>query len=152
MAHKTGLEDYYVIKNQKKLHFGYTTGSCAAGAAKGATEMLLGGQKQNETDLMTPKGILLHLELHDVCMEKDTVICAVRKDAGDDPDTTNGILVYARVEKCPKSSEITVDGGKGVGRVTRPGTFTESGRSSNQSCTKGHDPESSGGCSRSIPL
>lgn len=56
MAHKTGLEDYYVIKNQKKLHFGYTTGSCAAGAAKGATEMLLGGQKQNETDLMTPKG------------------------------------------------------------------------------------------------
>lgn len=121
MAHKTGLEDYYVIKNQKKLHFGYTTGSCAAGAAKGATEMLLGGQKQNETDLMTPKGILLHLELHDVCMEKDTVICAVRKDAGDDPDTTNGILVYARVEKCPKSSEIMVDGGKGVGRVTRPG-------------------------------
>ena len=62
MAHKTGLEDYYVIKNQKKLHFGYTTGSCAAGAAKGATEMLLGGQKQNETDLMTPKGILLHPE------------------------------------------------------------------------------------------
>ena len=99
MAHKTGLEDYYVIKNQKKLHFGYTTGSCAAGAAKGATEMLLGGQKQNETDLMTPKGILLHLELHDVCMEKDTVICAVRKDAGDDPDTTNGILVYATVQK-----------------------------------------------------
>ena len=64
------MKDYYVIKNQKKLHFGYMTGSCAAGAAKGATEMLLGGQKQNETDLMTPKGILLHLELHDVCMER----------------------------------------------------------------------------------
>ena len=98
MAHKTGLEDYYVIKNQKKLHFGYTTGSCAAGAAKGATEMLLGGQKQNETDLMTPKGILLHLEMHDITMEANSVTCAVRKQAGDDPDTTDGVLVYAKVE------------------------------------------------------
>ena len=79
MAHKTGLEDYYVIKNQKKLHFGYTTGSCAAGAAKGATEMLLGGQKQNETDLMTPKGILLHLELHDITMEANSVTCVWKK-------------------------------------------------------------------------
>ena len=99
MAHKTGLEDYYVIKNQKKLHFGYTTGSCAAGAAKGATEMLLGGQKQNETDLMTPKGILLHLELHDITIENNAVTCAIRKQAGDDPDTTDGVLVYAKVER-----------------------------------------------------
>ena len=121
MAHRTGLEDYYVIKNQKKLRFGYTTGSCAAGAARGAAEMLLGQKKTDETDLMTPKGILLHLELHDVQTEENAVTCAVRKDAGDDPDTTNGILVYARVEKCPQTSGITIDGGKGVGRVTKAG-------------------------------
>lgn len=121
MAHRTGLEDYYVIKNQKKLRFGYTTGSCAAGAARGAAEMLLGQKKTDETDLMTPKGILLHLELHDVHTEENAVTCAVRKDAGDDPDTTNGILVYARVEKCPQMSGITIDGGKGVGRVTKAG-------------------------------
>ena len=121
MAHRTGLEDYYIIKNQKKLRFGYTTGSCAAGAARGAAEMLLGQKKTDETDLMTPKGILLHLELHDVQTEENAVTCAVRKDAGDDPDTTNGILVYARVEKCPQMSGITIDGGKGVGRVTKAG-------------------------------
>ena len=121
MAHRTGLEDYYIIKNQKKLRFGYTTGSCAAGAARGAAEMLLGQKKTDETDLMTPKGILLHLELHDVQIEENAVTCAVRKDAGDDPDTTNGILVYARVEKCPQMSGITIDGGKGVGRVTKAG-------------------------------
>ena len=121
MAHRTGLEDYYVIKNQKKLRFGYTTGSCAAGAARGAAEMLLGQKKTDETDLMTPKGILLHLELHDVQTDENAVTCAVRKDAGDDPDTTNGILVYARVEKCPQMSGITIDGGKGVGRVTKAG-------------------------------
>ena len=121
MAHRTGLEDYYVIKNQKKLRFGYTTGSCAAGAARGAAEMLLGQKKTDETDLMTPKGILLHLELHDVQTEENAVTCAVRKDAGDDPDTTNGIFVYARVEKCPQMSGITIDGGKGVGRVTKAG-------------------------------
>ena len=121
MAHKTGLEDFYVIKNNKKLRMGYTTGSCAAGAAKGAAEILLGNQQLEETELMTPKGILLHLELHDVSIESNAVTCAVRKDAGDDPDTTNGILVYARVERISESAEIVIDGGIGVGRVTKAG-------------------------------
>ena len=140
MAHRTGLEDHYVIRNQKKLRFGYTTGSCAAAAVKGATEILLGGKKISEVDLMTPKGILLNLELLDIRQEENAVSCAVRKDAGDDPDTTDGILVYARAEKLSASDaseqtgmeadqkELTenkdrflIDGGAGVGRVTRPG-------------------------------
>lgn len=120
MEHKTGLEDYYVIRNQKKMRFGYTTGSCAAAACKGAVTMLLGGKPVTEVELMTPKGILLHLELEDVVREEGEVSCAVRKDAGDDPDTTNGILVYARAQTCA-SSGIVIDGGIGVGRVTRPG-------------------------------
>ena len=53
MAHKTGLEDYYITKNNKKLRFGYTTGSCAAAAAKGAAEILLGGKMIREISLMT---------------------------------------------------------------------------------------------------
>lgn len=120
MEHKTGLEDYYVIRNQKKMRYGYTTGSCAAAACKGAVTMLLGRKTVDTVDLMTPKGILLHLELLDIQMLEDFASCAVRKDAGDDPDTTHGILVYARAEKTDTPG-IVVDGGVGVGRVTRPG-------------------------------
>lgn len=125
MVHKTGLEDYYVVRNQKKLRFGYTTGSCAAGAARGAAELLLGEDEIEEAELMTPKGILLYLELLDMKRDENAASCAVRKDAGDDPDTTNGILVYAKVEKFQIRSDmedrIVIDGGTGVGRVTKPG-------------------------------
>lgn len=125
MVHKTGLEDYYVVRNQKKLRFGYTTGSCAAGAARGAAELHLGEDEIGEAELMTPKGILLHLELLDMKRDENAASCAVRKDAGDDPDTTNGILVYAKVEKFQIRSDmedrIVIDGGTGVGRVTKPG-------------------------------
>ena len=120
MEHKTGLEDYYVIRGQKKMRFGYTTGSCAAAACKGACLMLLGKEKLTSVPLMTPKGILLDLELHDIQISENQVTCAVRKDAGDDPDTTNGILVYATVWKTDTAG-IVIDGGVGVGRVTRPG-------------------------------
>ncbi len=125
MVQKNGLEDYYVIRNQKKLRFGYTTGSCAAGAARGAVRLLFGEDEISEVELMTPKGILLHLEILDRKRSENAASCAVRKDAGDDPDTTNGILVYAKVEKFLIRSDmedrIVIDGGIGVGRVTKPG-------------------------------
>lgn len=114
-----GLENYYVIKNNKKLHFGYTTGSCAAAASKAAVKMLLGGRIVQEIELMTPKGILLRLPLEEICCSETEVSCAVRKDGGDDPDATDGILIFASVRKTER--EIQIDGGIGVGRVTRPG-------------------------------
>ena len=117
---KNGLEDYYVIRGNKKMRFGYTTGSCAAAACKGATEILLSGQKRETVSLMTPKGILLTLQLKDIHTEPDKVTCAIQKDAGDDPDTTNGILVYATVQKT-KTPGILLDGGIGVGRVAKAG-------------------------------
>ncbi len=120
MEKKTGLEGYYVIRNNKKMRFGYTTGSCATAAALGAAEMLLGEKKLSEISFMTPKGILLTLQLSEIEQETDAVTCAVRKDAGDDPDVTDGILVFARVEKT-REKGIVLDGGKGVGRVTKPG-------------------------------
>lgn len=102
------------------MKYGYTTGSCAAAAAKGAASMLLGQRKLSQVDLMTPKGILLHLKLEEVQLKEDCAQCAVRKDGGDDPDTTNGILVYAKVQK-NLEGRFLLEGGAGVGRVTKPG-------------------------------
>mgnify|MGYP000046139408 CR=1 FL=1 len=61
--------------------------------------MLLSGETLSEVELDTPKGITLTLQLHDITRGETYVSCAVQKDAGDDPDTTNGILVYVKAEK-----------------------------------------------------
>lgn len=109
-----------VWKNQKKLRMGYTTGSCAAAAAKAAARMLLSGEKIDQVSLMTPKGILLYLDIEEQNCGARAVSCGVRKDAGDDPDVTNGLLICAKVEKT-EGDGIVLDGGPGVGRVTRKG-------------------------------
>ena len=106
--------------NGKLLRCGYTTGSCAAAAAKGATEMLLRQSLVGTVSLDTPKGLPLSLMLEDCAFTASQARCAVRKDAGDDPDVTSGILVYATVRKT-FGKGVTIDGGEGVGRVTKPG-------------------------------
>lgn len=105
--------------NGKLLRCGYTTGSCAAAAAKAAGIMLLGGAPVKRVSIRTPKDIALTLDVLDIRLSDYFASCAVRKDSGDDPDVTNGALVYVRVEKSPDG--ICIDGGEGVGRVTRPG-------------------------------
>lgn len=120
MTGTTGLESYYSIKNNKKMRYGYTTGSCAAGAAKAAASMLLLKEEKKRERLMTPKGILLSLDILDITRGDGWVSCAVEKDAGDDPDVTHGLKIYARVEKTPEKG-IVIDGGTGVGRVTKKG-------------------------------
>lgn len=112
------LEEY-IYCGTKKLRCGYTTGSCAAAAAKASAQMLLTGMTIDKVSLMTPKGILLELNIKNSEIETDYAECAIKKDSGDDPDVTNGILVYARVEKIP--SGVIIDGGKGVGRITKSG-------------------------------
>lgn len=120
------METTPLVHKRKKLRSGYTTGSCAAAAAKAATSMLLEGVIVNQVSLLTPKGVTLHLTIEDISMEKDSIRCAVRKDSGDDPDVTNGILVYAVVRRV-QGNQITLDGGIGVGRVTLPGLWQKIG-------------------------
>ena len=117
---ETGIEAYYALKNGKKLRMGYTTGTCAAAAAKAAAILLATGQAPETVSLQTPRGILLSLEVLNPRLEKDFASCAVRKFSGDDPDVTNGILIYAKV-RFREAPGISVDGGVGIGRITKPG-------------------------------
>ncbi|MBD5445102.1 MAG: cobalamin biosynthesis protein CbiD [Lachnospiraceae bacterium] len=119
------------------MRYGFTTGSCAAAAAKAAAYMLLSGQRKTEIAIETPKGIIYNAKILDVTLGENEVSCAVEKDGGDDPDITTGILIYAKVAyvdvkdeyvdvkeegyEISNVQEIIIEGGTGVGRVTRPG-------------------------------
>lgn len=110
------------------MRYGFTTGSCAAAAAKAAAYMLLTGKKKAEITIETPKGIAYEARLLDIRCGENEVSCAVEKDGGDDPDITTGAWIYAKVSylsgmkhEVRKEAEIIIEGGKGVGRVTRPG-------------------------------
>ncbi|MGN1347123.1 MAG: cobalt-precorrin-5B (C(1))-methyltransferase CbiD [Eubacteriales bacterium] len=115
------MMDSFITKDGKKLRRGYTTGSCAAAASKAAAIMLLGDQIQESVYLMTPRGIGLNLAVHEIERGEGYVSCGIIKDSGDDPDVTNGMMVYARAEKTDVPHEIFIDGGIGIGRVTKPG-------------------------------
>ena len=110
----------YQFSQGKNLRCGYTTGSCATAAAKAAATMLLTGEWVATVRIDTPKGVVLELEPLEVELAEQYVSCAIRKDSGDDPDDTNGVLVFAKVEKVAEPG-VHIEGGVGVGRVTKPG-------------------------------
>ena len=110
----------YIIKGGKKLRLGYTTGSCAAAASKAAAWMLLTGKRKEKIQIDTPKGITLDLDVLQISMDDTIVSCAIEKDGGDDPDVTKGSLVFAQVTRT-ETPGIIIDGGQGVGRVTKRG-------------------------------
>lgn len=105
---------------EQELRSGVTTGSCAAAAAGAAARYLLEGNEPAVVQVHTPSGQDLLLKPEQYCMGPGWAQAAVRKDAGDDPDVTDGVLVFARVERST-GQDIRICGGKGVGRVTLPG-------------------------------
>lgn len=72
------------------MRYGFTTGSCAAAAAKAAAYMLLTGKVKTEITIETPRGIPYRAEILDIVRKEAEVSCAVEKDGGDDPDVTTG--------------------------------------------------------------
>ena len=139
------------------MRYGFTTGSCAAAAAKAAAYMLLSGRQKNTITIETPKGIPYTADILEITRGEKAVRCAVRKDGGDDPDITSGTLIFAEVSLTEhkgaqatndflqgqtlqsdandvvpvtdrntknvneEDTRIRIDGGIGVGRVTKPG-------------------------------
>lgn len=136
------MEESYIYKNQKKLRWGYTTGTCAAAASLAAALMLFGRKPREQAALTTPKGIRLVLEVEDISMGQAFVSCGVRKDAGDDPDVTHGLMVYSKVTACREEKIcqsgyyeykndqfcLRLIGGVGVGVVTKGGLSCEVGK------------------------
>ena len=107
------------------MRHGFTTGSCAAAASKAAAYMLLTGHRKNQITIETPGGISYTAEIIDIHIGEHCASCAVVKDGGDDPDVTTGMKIYSKVslteEADGKCAVLHIDGGEGIGRVTRPG-------------------------------
>ena len=113
--------EHYVRSGQKLLRCGYTTGTCAALGAAGAARLLLTGNPPETVALRTPKGIVVEVAPL-FCRKTDAgAECAIEKDGGDDVDVTTGLPVIASVALLPDTTDIRISGGKGVGRVTKPG-------------------------------
>ncbi|KAB0670501.1 cobalamin biosynthesis protein CbiD [Oryzomonas sagensis] len=113
---------------KKTLRHGYTTGACAAAAAKGAALMLMRQAEVGEVAIDLPAGVSATFPLHDQRFSDHEAACFVVKDAGDDPDVTNGAELHARVTFVPTpphsstgENGIVIEGGTGVGKATKPG-------------------------------
>ena len=130
MSDDVPAHERYIVAGTKKLRCGFTTGTCAALASRAAVQSLLGGSVPQRVAVRTPKGwraeaaVIVDDELVPFARGGMVFRCGVRKDAGDDPDVTDGCAVFATVRLTARAGSgvvVTVDGGAGVGRVTKAG-------------------------------
>jgi cobalt-precorrin-5B (C1)-methyltransferase len=114
---------------KKSLRSGYTTGTCATAATKAALSTLVNGEKLAKVNVSLPKDKHIVIDITWIRYENEkSVTAAVIKDGGDDPDVTNGAEIWSTVSLLETSNKIIIDGGKGVGRVTKPGLGLEIGK------------------------
>ena len=114
----------YRRKKKRQLREGFTTGTAAAAATKGALRLLFTGSPLTLIPVTLPNGRVLEIPLQAYLQDGNSSVCSVVKDGGDDPDVTHGAEIGARVRilgTTEGDTEIVFKAGEGVGRVTKPG-------------------------------
>ncbi|WP_257351077.1 cobalt-precorrin-5B (C(1))-methyltransferase [Pseudalkalibacillus decolorationis] len=106
--------------DKKALRQGYTTGACATAATKAALTALITGEVQTESTIYLPIKKFATFEIEQCTLESGAVTVSIRKDAGDDPDVTHQAIIKSTVH-WNDADDFVLDGGEGVGRVTKPG-------------------------------
>ena len=113
--------------SKTKLRTGFTTGSCATAASKACILAIQNQKIIENVDIILPKRSRLEINIDTCEFTTNSARCSVIKDGGDDPDVTHGAAVFVNVELTNVKKEIEIDGGEGVGRVTKPGLGLEIG-------------------------
>ena len=114
-------------KSKGKLRTGFTTGTCATAASKAGILAIINQQSLNNVDVILPKRDKINIQINSCNFSEDNAQCSVIKDGGDDPDVTHGAEIFVDISLTDKIGSIEIDGGKGVGRVTKPGLGLEIG-------------------------
>lgn len=108
-------------KSGQKLRTGFTTGTCATAAAKAALVSIITKKRIESIEVLLPKDKRITINVASCRFDNNTARCSVIKDGGDDPDVTHGAEIIADLQITDHSGQIEIDGGIGVGRVTKPG-------------------------------
>lgn len=111
--------------SDQKLRNGFTTGTCAAAASKAALLSIINSKIIKTVDVRIPRGDYLDIEIHECTFAESRARCSVIKDGGDDPDVTHGAEIVVDLEITERKEEIEIDGGEGVGIVTKQGLGLE---------------------------
>ena len=113
------------VEEKTKLRTGYTTGSSATAAAKAGLLSIINQKKADSITIKLPKGNSIEIPIHSCDFNSDNAKCSVIKDGGDDPDVTHRAEIIVELSFTEKVNEIEIDGGEGVGIVTKPGLGLE---------------------------
>lgn len=111
--------------NKKTLRTGFTTGTSATAASKAAILSIINQSKIQNIEVKLPKGKTIMIPIHFCEFGKEKARCSVIKDGGDDPDVTHGAEIIVDLSLTDKKNEIIIEGGEGVGIVTKPGLGLE---------------------------
>jgi cobalt-precorrin-5B (C1)-methyltransferase len=114
-------------KAKTKLRTGFTTGSCATASSKAGVLSIINQKKIEQIDIILPKHSRLDIQINSCEFSENSATCSVIKDGGDDPDVTHGAEIFVDLQLTNNVGKIEIDGGEGVGRVTKPGLGLEIG-------------------------